>query len=83
MECSHAYLKKDIDYVLCDKEPEPSRYNRVQLFHAVCAHQVECPREHCHKLSGSWVNCVKLDMRPPVEEPEEEIKPKRTRKKST
>lgn len=60
MECPHAYMKQHIDYVLCKKEPEPTRYDRDKLFHAVCAHQVHCPKENCHKLSAGWQNCVKL-----------------------
>ena len=64
MECIHAYLEKNIDYVLCDKEPKPNPYNRKELFHAVCAHQAHCPKEKCHKLTASWLNCVKLAEKP-------------------
>lgn len=60
MECRHAYLKANIDYVLCDKEPQPSPYDRKALAHAVCAHQAECPKAHCHRLTANWVRCVKL-----------------------
>lgn len=60
MECPHAYMKQHIDYVLCNKEPEPTRYDREKLFHAVCAHQVECPKQNCHKLSAGWERCAKL-----------------------
>ena len=60
MECSHAYLERNIDYVLCDMEPKPNRLNRTALFHAVCAHQAHCPKQNCHKLTSSWVECVKL-----------------------
>lgn len=60
MECRHAYLKQNIDYVLCDKEPTPNRNDRTALFHAVCAHQVDCPKQHCHRLSAGWMRCVKL-----------------------
>lgn len=60
MECEFAYTKKNIDYVLCKKEPEPTRFDREKLFHAVCAHQVECPKKQCHKLSAGWEKCVKL-----------------------
>lgn len=60
MECRNAYMKPNIDYVLCRKEPEPTRYDRDKLFHAVCAHQVHCPKENCHKLSAGWQNCAKL-----------------------
>ena len=64
MECQHAYLDRDIDYVLCDKEPKPNRFDRTALFHAVCAHQAHCPKQNCHKLTASWLNCVKLSMKP-------------------
>lgn len=64
MECKHAYLKRDIEYVLCDLEPQPSRANRSSLFHAVCAHQAHCPKQNCHKLTSAWVNCVKLAEKP-------------------
>ena len=60
MECKFAYLDKNIDYVLCGKEPKPNPFNRTELFHAVCAHQAHCPKEKCHKLTASWLNCVKL-----------------------
>lgn len=60
MECRHAYIERNIDYVLCDKEPKPNPHDRTELFHAVCGHQVQCPRENCHKLSSSWLYCVKL-----------------------
>lgn len=60
MECSHAYLEKNIDYLLCDLEPKPNRLNRKDLFHAVCPHQAHCPKANCHKLTASWVKCVKL-----------------------
>ena len=60
MECKHAYLEKNIDYVLCDKEPKPNPFNRTELFHAVCAHQAHCPKQKCHKLTASWLNCIKL-----------------------
>ena len=85
MECRNAYMKPNIDYVLCSKEPEPTRYDRKKLFHAVCAHQVHCPRENCHKLSAGWERCVKLsqtrqdafgDVFPDlVQQPDEELKP--------
>ena len=64
MECSFAYLKHDIEYVLCKKEPEPCRTDRNALFHAVCGHQAHCPKKNCHKLTASWLNCVKLAEKP-------------------
>lgn len=60
MECKFAYMKQHIDYVLCSKEPEPDRHNRTAVFHAMCGHQVNCPKENCHKLTATWRNCVKL-----------------------
>ena len=60
MECKYAYMKKNIPYVLCSKEPEPKGIDRKELFHAVCGHQAHCPKENCHKLTGSWLRCVKL-----------------------
>ena len=60
MECKYAYMKQHIDYVLCKKEPEPGRHDREKLFHAICGHQVNCPKENCHKLSAGWQNCMKL-----------------------
>ena len=60
MECPHAYLERNIDYVLCDKEPKPNPHDRKSLFHSVCAHQAECPKQNCHKLTSSWISCVKL-----------------------
>lgn len=64
MECKFAYLRHDIEYVLCKKEPEPSRTDRNALFHAVCAHQAHCPKQNCHKLTASWINCAKLAEKP-------------------
>ena len=68
MECKFAYLEKNIDYVLCKKEPKPNPFNRTELFHAVCAHQAHCPKEKCHKLTASWLDCVKL-----AEKPQDEV----------
>ena len=93
MQCKFAYLKRDIDYILCCKEPEPTRYDREKLFHAVCAHQVECLKENCQKLSASWERCAKLREAPKtayeevfpdtVQEPDEELKPaKKSRRKA-
>ena len=59
MECQYAYLKENIDYVLCKREPEPTRYDKTELFHAVCPHQEHCPRENCHKLTAGWLTCAK------------------------
>lgn len=64
MECPHAYLKQNIDYVLCKKEPEPDGRDLKALFHAVCPHQVACPKRNCHLLSANWGRCVKLAERP-------------------
>ena len=64
MDCKFAYMKHDIEYVLCKKEPEPARADRSALFHAVCGHQAHCPKENCHKLTASWPNCVKLAEKP-------------------
>lgn len=64
MECKFAYLREDVPYVLCKKEPEPSRNDRTALFHAVCGHQAECPKVNCHRLTASWVNCTKLRDKP-------------------
>ena len=64
MECKHAYIDKKIDYVLCDLEPKPNPFNRKEMFHAVCAHQVHCPKAKCHKLSASWRKCTKLVQKP-------------------
>lgn len=93
MECPYAYLKRNIDYILCKKEPEPTRYDREKLFHAVCAHQVDCPKEKCHKLSSNWVNCSKLatatkaayeDVFPDaIEGPGEEAKPAKKARRKT
>jgi hypothetical protein len=87
MECRYAYMKQHIDYVLCKKEPEPTRYDREKLFHAVCAHQVHCPRENCHKLSSGWEKCTKLREAPKtayedifpdmIQDPDEAFKPTR------
>jgi hypothetical protein len=89
-------MKQHIPYVLCDKEPEPKRTDREKLFHSMCAHQVNCPRENCHKLTASWHNCAKLVEPEPAEVPAEEtyedvfpdagedpelVQPKRGRKK--
>jgi len=60
MECPHAYMDRDIEYVLCDKEQKPNRGNRSAVFHSMCSHQVHCPQQNCHKLSSSWLKCVKL-----------------------
>ena len=60
MECEHAYIERSIDYVLCDKEPKPNRLDRASVFHAVCTHQAHCPKENCHKLTPSWLSCLKL-----------------------
>lgn len=60
MECKHAYMKQNIDYVLCDKEKNPNPNNRTELFHACCPHQTHCPAKNCHKLSASWLRCIKL-----------------------
>lgn len=91
MECQHAYLDRDIDYVLCDKEPKPNRFDRTSLFHAVCAHQAHCPKQNCHKLTASWLNCVKLPMKPqggagePFDEtiPVQEEAPKKRSRRAT
>lgn len=64
MECKHAYLDRNIDYVLCDKEPNPNPFDRKELFHAICAHQAHCPKQNCHKLTAGWLNCVKLAEKP-------------------
>lgn len=92
MECPHAYMKQDIEYVLCKKEPAPARQDRTAVFHSMCAHQVDCPKKKCHKLSAGWERCAKLAERnqeaynavlaemeqTPVEEPK---KPTRSRRK--
>lgn len=96
MECKYAYMKQHIDYVLCKKEPEPDRHDRRKLFHAMCGHQVNCPKENCHKLTSSWRNCAKLVEREPVKTEEtyedvfpgagddpEMVAPKRGRKKAS
>ena len=92
MDCKHSYLKPKIPYLLCRLEPEPSGYNKSELFHAVCGHQAHCPKENCHKNTPGWVNCIKLREKPQeapqerfdeaVQEPEEAPKAprKRTRK---
>ena len=64
MECNHAYLRKDIEYVLCDKEPAPSRHDRAAMFHAACPFQEHCPKENCHKMTPGWLRCAKLAERP-------------------
>ena len=64
MECKFDYLKHDVEYVLCKKEPTPDRANRAALFHAICGHQAHCPKENCHKLTASWPNCIKLAEKP-------------------
>lgn len=64
MDCPHAYLKRDIDYLLCDFEPTPSKADRTKLYHAVCGHQAHCPKQNCHKNTSSWSSCVKLAVRP-------------------
>ena len=87
MDCPFAYEKKNIDYILCKKEPEPSRNDRAKLFHAMCAHQVDCPKQSCRKLSSNWGRCAKLRATPKtayedvlpdiIEEPDELLKPAR------
>ena len=89
MECKYAYTKQHIDYVLCSKEPEPSRHDREKLFHAMCGHQVNCPKQSCHKLSATWRQCVKLiepaeptyeDVFPDAGEDPELVQPKPAKK---
>lgn len=92
MDCRFAYMKQDIEYVLCKKEPTPSRQDRTALFHAMCGHQAHCPKQNCHKLTASWKRCVKLAERnqaayeavlaEPLREPAGPAeKPKRSRRK--
>lgn len=91
MECKYAYLKHDIEYVLCKKEPTPDRADRNALFHAVCGHQVHCPKQNCHKLTASWRNCVKLAGEPQeatgapfaVEVPTQEAAPQKRSRRAT
>ena len=95
MDCKNSYLKQKIPYLLCKLEPEPTGYNKKELFHAVCAHQAHCPKENCHKNTPGWVNCIKLREKPQeavqerfdeaVQEPQEEQKVarRRTRKPKT
>lgn len=91
MECKHAYLEKNIDYVLCNKEPKPNPFDRTELFHAVCAHQAHCPKQKCHKLTASWLNCAKLAEKPQddarenftEEIPVQEKAPKKRSRKAT
>lgn len=63
MDCKYAYMKDNIEYVLCKKEPTPNRLDRTAVFHSMCAHQVDCPKRKCHKLSASWERCAKLAVR--------------------
>lgn len=60
MDCQYAYMKNDIEYVLCRKEPTPARQDRAAVFHSMCAHQVNCPKLGCQKLSPGWRACRKL-----------------------
>lgn len=60
MECKHAFTDREIDYILCDKEPKPNKKDRTAVYHAMCIHQAHCPKANCHKLTASWVKCVKL-----------------------
>ena len=92
MECKYAYMRSDIEYVLCKKEPTPDRTDRNALFHAVCGHQAHCPKKNCHKLTASWLNCVKLSEKPQDDAGEtfeeavstqEEAPKKRSRKATT
>lgn len=93
MECKFAYLKQNIDYVLCRKEPEPNPIDRKSVAHAVCVHQEHCPKTNCHKLTSGWVGCLKLQIVPQKEPemaqesvsvPERETAPseKKTRRKA-
>lgn len=60
MECRHAYKDREIEYILCDKEPKPYKNDRKAVFHAMCSHQAHCPKANCLKLTASWLECVKL-----------------------
>ena len=64
MDCKNAYLMQNIPYVLCRIENQPDGKDRRELFHAMCIHQEECPRQNCHKLTPGWVSCVKLARTP-------------------
>lgn len=90
MECRYAYRKEHIEYVLCGKEPEPNRFDREKLFHAVCAHQVDCPKRNCLQLSPGWERCAKLQEPKPeateedtASEPPKEAPEKARRKTAT
>lgn len=64
MECKFAYTQPNIPYVLCKKENVPTGYDRKELFHAVCIHQVHCPKQNCHRLTAEWKTCMKLAEKP-------------------
>ena len=64
MECKNAYTQPKIPYVLCRKEKTPTGFDRTELFHAVCIHQVHCPKQNCHKLTPEWKDCFKLAEKP-------------------
>lgn len=59
MECENAYIKKEINYILCRKADEPPAYDKRAICHSMCGHQRFCPKISACSLLPSWRGCTR------------------------
>jgi len=60
MECKHAYIKENINYVLCDCDGKPEKYDLKNITPIMCNYQRFCPKVNQCALLPTWRECKKL-----------------------
>lgn len=60
MECSHAYFKDGVIYVLCDCNGKPQTNRLDEITKHMCGYQRFCPHIRTCTLLPEWRQCSKL-----------------------
>lgn len=61
MDCPHAYIQKNINYILCDCDGKVESTDVKEYASKLCLHQRYCPKVSTCSLLPTWRQCRKLN----------------------
>lgn len=68
MECTHAYIRKRVNYILCDCEGKIESEDMKEIAPKLCLHQRYCPKVGTCALLPTWRQCNKIKTRNGIQE---------------
>ena len=61
MECPYAYIKENVNYILCECEGQAKTSEMKEIAKKLCLHQRFCRKVNKCSLLPTWRECKKIN----------------------